>query len=96
MESSIRFRKQYLHWTLPRFQASECCDRVTMLVSLAQWQLFLGRDLVEDNPLPWQPAAESRQDGPRDGLAPDLSASEWSKRAKESPNRPEIGAKLDC
>ena len=56
VEPSIRFRKQYLNWTLPRFQAAECCDRWTMLVSLAQWQLFLGRALVKDNPLPWQPA----------------------------------------
>lgn len=29
-----------------------------MLVSVAQWQLFLGRDWVQDNPLPWQPAQE--------------------------------------
>jgi hypothetical protein len=58
VESSIRFRKQYLNWTLPRFQAPEHCDRWTVLVSLAQWQLFLGRDLVQDHPLPWQPAQE--------------------------------------
>lgn len=58
VEPSIRFRKQYLNWTLPRFQTPECCDRWTMLVSLAQWQLFLGRDLVQDNPLPWQPVQE--------------------------------------
>jgi len=59
VEPSIRFRKQYLYWTLPRFQAAECCDRWTMLVSLAQWQLFLARDLVEDSPLPWQPAQQN-------------------------------------
>ena len=58
VEPSIRFRKQYLNWTLPRFQTPECCDRWTMLVSLAQWQLFLGCDLVKDNPLPWQPAQQ--------------------------------------
>jgi len=58
VEPSIRFRKQYLDWTLPRFQTAEGCDRWTMLVSLAQWQLFLGRDLVEDSPLPWQPPQE--------------------------------------
>ena len=29
-----------------------------MLVSLAQWQLFLARDVVKDRPLPWQPAQE--------------------------------------
>ena len=58
VEPSIRFRKQYLHWTLPRFQKPERCDRWTMLVSLAQWQLFLARDLVKDQPLPWQPAQD--------------------------------------
>ena len=59
VEPSIRFRKQYLNWTLPRFQSAECCDRWTMLVNLAQWQLFLGRHLVTDSPLPWQPAQEN-------------------------------------
>jgi hypothetical protein len=58
VEPGIRFRKQYLYWTLPRFQESERCDRWTMLVSIAQWQLFLARDLVIDKPLPWQPAQE--------------------------------------
>ena len=58
VEPAIRFRKQYLYWTLPRFQKPECCDRWTMLVSIAQWQLLLARDLVRDNPLPWQPAQE--------------------------------------
>jgi len=58
VEPSIRFRKQYLYWTLPRFQQPECCDRWTMLVSLAQWQLLFARELVMDNPLPWQPAQE--------------------------------------
>ena len=59
VEPSIRFRKQYLHWTLPRFQEAGRCDRWTMLVSLAQWQLFLARGLVQDQPLPWQPAQEN-------------------------------------
>ncbi len=58
VEPSIRFRKQYLYWTLPRFQEPERCDRWTMLVNLAQWQLFLSRDLVTDNPLSWQPAQQ--------------------------------------
>jgi hypothetical protein len=58
VEPSIRFRKQYLYWTLPRFQRSQHCDRWTMLVSIAQWQLFLAREFVIDNPLPWQPAQE--------------------------------------
>lgn len=55
VEPNIRFRKQYLHWTLPRFQRPEYCDRWTMLVNVAQWQLFLARDVVKDRPLPWQP-----------------------------------------
>ena len=59
VEPSIRFRKQYLHWTLPRFQTPERCDRWTMLVTLAQWQLFLARELVQDERLPWQPAQEN-------------------------------------
>jgi len=58
VESGNRFRKQYLYWILPRFQEPERCDRWTMLVSVAQWQLFLARDLVMDRPLPWQPAQE--------------------------------------
>jgi len=58
VEPSIRFRKQHLCWTLPRFQEPEACDRWTMLVNVGQWQLFLARDEVKDNPLPWQPAQE--------------------------------------
>jgi len=56
VEPSIRFRKQLLHWTLPRFQTPERCDRWTMLVTIAHWELFLARDIVQDQPLPWQPA----------------------------------------
>ena len=58
VESSIRFRKQCLYWILPRFQKPERCDRWTMLVNVAQWELFLAQDVVKDNPLPWQPAQE--------------------------------------
>ncbi len=53
IEPSIRFRKQSLYWTLPRFQDSDRCDRWTHLVDLAYWQLFLARPLVQDKPLPW-------------------------------------------
>ena len=58
VEPSIRFRKQHLRWTLPRFQTAERSDRWTMLVSIAQWELFLVRDVVQDCPLPWQPAQQ--------------------------------------
>ena len=56
IEPTIRFRKQHLAWTLPRLQTAEACDRWTRLVDLANWQLFLARDLVQDQPLPWQKA----------------------------------------
>ena len=39
IEPSIRFRKQHLAWTLPRFQAGDSCDRWTNLVDVAYWQL---------------------------------------------------------
>lgn len=54
IEPAIRFRKQHLAWTLPRFQSEQTCDRWTRLVDLAYWQLFLARTLVQDQPLPWQ------------------------------------------
>jgi hypothetical protein len=45
-----------LAWTLPYFQTSEACDRWTRLVDIAYWQVFLARQLVTDQPLPWQKA----------------------------------------
>ena len=54
IESSIRWRKQHLHWTMPQFRSAQACDRWTMLVSLAQWMIFLARPAVKDQPLPWQ------------------------------------------
>jgi hypothetical protein len=56
IEPSIRFRKQALCWTLPAFQDSAACDRWTLLVDIAYWQVFLARQLVSDQPLPWQKA----------------------------------------
>lgn len=54
IEPSIRFRKQKLHWTLPNFQTSDRCDRWCWLVEAAFWQIYLARELVRDEPLPWQ------------------------------------------
>jgi hypothetical protein len=56
IEPQNRFRKQYLNWLTPRFQTTARCDRWTVLVDIAYWQLFLLRDWVQDHPLPWQPA----------------------------------------
>jgi hypothetical protein len=58
IEHAIRWRKQLLHWTLPEFQANSTADNWSTLVSLAQWQLYLARDCVPDQPLPWQPAQQ--------------------------------------
>ena len=72
VEPGIRFRKQSWHWTMPRFQTPARCDRWTMLVTLAHWELFLARDVVQDQPLPWQP--------PQTQLTPELGRpfqSDW-------------------
>lgn len=63
IEPSIRFRKERLHWTLPRLQDEERCDRWTALVTLAQWELYLARELVSDRPLPWQGAQQEKTPG---------------------------------
>ena len=56
IEPSIRFRKQKLFWSLPRFQDSDQCDRWTHLVDIAYWQVFQARQIVQDQPLPWHKA----------------------------------------
>lgn len=55
IEPSLRFGKQELHWTLPRFQDADAGDRWSWLVALAHWELFQARNLVQDARLPWQP-----------------------------------------
>ncbi len=54
IEPSIRLRKQHLAWTRPQVRTLVASDRWSVLVSLAQWQLYLARVLVADRPLPWQ------------------------------------------
>jgi hypothetical protein len=54
LEASFRFRKQYLAWTLPHVQTVHAAELWTRLVSLAQWTLYLSRDLVRERPQPWQ------------------------------------------
>jgi len=63
VEPSIRTRKQQLAWTTPAFRQPDACDRWTMLVTLAQWQLYLARSLVADGRLPWQVAQERLSPG---------------------------------
>lgn len=63
IESGFRWRKQQLYWTTPQFQSPETADRWSILVSLAQWLLFLARPVVADQPLPWQKAQQELTPG---------------------------------
>lgn len=49
-----RFAKQRLHWTLPKLNTPQQCESWSDLLPLMTWQLWLARDIVTDNPLPWQ------------------------------------------
>ena len=54
IEPGLRFRKETLGWTRPRFQSKAAGDCWTWLMALATWMIFLARPLVQDTPLPWQ------------------------------------------
>ena len=47
-----RFIKQRLHWTMPALSTPHQCERWGDLMPLMTWQLWLARDLVEQNYLP--------------------------------------------
>jgi hypothetical protein len=49
-----RFLKQRLHWTVPNLSTPKQCERWSDLMPLMTWELWLARDIVTDNPLPWQ------------------------------------------
>jgi len=49
-----RFAKQRLHWSLPNFSTTKLAERWSDLMPLLSWQLWLAREIVEENPLPWQ------------------------------------------
>ena len=48
-----RFAKQRLHWTLPKLSTPKQCERWSDLMPLLTWELWLAREIVCDNPLPW-------------------------------------------
>jgi len=56
IEPSLRFHKETLGWTLPRFHSAATGDTWPQLVALAHLTLFLSRPIVQDNTLPWQKA----------------------------------------
>jgi hypothetical protein len=51
-----RFAKQRLHWRLPNLRTPSQYERWSDLMPLMSWQLWLARDLVVENILPWQSA----------------------------------------
>ena len=55
IEHTYRFVKQALGWTTPKVRTPEQADRWTWLVIAVYTQLRLGRALVDDHRLPWQP-----------------------------------------
>jgi DDE superfamily endonuclease len=61
LEHTIRFLKQTLGWTAPRFRHPEQADRWTWLVLVAYVQLKLARCIVADRRLPWERAQRPRR-----------------------------------
>ena len=55
-----RFIKQRLHWCLPHLGTTAQMDVWSALMPLMSWQLWLARDQIQDNPLPWQTKSVSR------------------------------------
>ena len=53
-----RFLKQRLHWTVPNFGTPKQSERWSDLMPLMTWELWLARDIVTDNPLPWQKSVD--------------------------------------
>jgi hypothetical protein len=61
LEHTIRFLKQTLSWTAPRFRHPEQADRWTWLVLAAYTQLRLARAIVADRRLPWERSQRPRR-----------------------------------
>ena len=58
-----RFLKQRLHWTVPKLSTPKQCERWSDLMPLMTWELWLARDIVADNPLPWQKPSDKLTPG---------------------------------
>jgi hypothetical protein len=63
VEHLFRFLKQSLGWTTFRPRAPPTADRWSWLLAAGLWQLWLARQVVIDQRLPWEPA-------PQDALSP--------------------------
>lgn len=58
-----RFLKQRLHWTVPKLGTPKQSERWSDLMPLMTWELWLARDIVTDNPLPWQKSIDNLTPG---------------------------------
>ena len=58
-----RFLKQRLHWTVPKLGTPKQCERWSDLMPFMTWELWLARDIVTDNPLPWQKSIDKLTPG---------------------------------
>ena len=63
LEHWYRFAKQRLYWTLPHFGTPEQAERWSDLLPLITWELWLARQVVADQPLPWQKPQENLSPG---------------------------------
>ncbi len=54
IEDWNRFIKQRLHWTKAKLGTTEKGQRWRDLMTILTGQLWLAREIIEDNPLPWQ------------------------------------------
>jgi DDE superfamily endonuclease/Transposase DDE domain len=54
IEHAFRFLKQDLGWTAIRPRAPRTADRWSWLLAAGLWQLWLARELVTDQRLPWE------------------------------------------
>ncbi len=59
VEHWYRFLKQRLHWTVPKLGTPKQCERWSDLMPFMTWELWLARDIVTDNPLPWQKSLDN-------------------------------------
>ncbi len=57
LATGIALLSQRLHWTLPKLSTPKQCERWTDLMPLISWELWLAREIVCDNPLPWHKPA---------------------------------------
>lgn len=63
IEHWYRFLKQRLHWCLPHLGSAEQTQAWSSLMPLMSWQLWLARNEVPDQPLPWQKPLNEKTPG---------------------------------